>query len=229
VTIYDRALGRELPFYRQEGRLYVVGKPGSEYEVRIRNRTGGEILGVVSVDGVNAIGGETADWGQSGYVLGPGQQHHIAGWRKSLQRVAAFFFTRHDNAYAARTGRPDHVGVIGVALFRKKAEAAARIDDGAAERLDASSADAASEAAVQAQDGVDSRKSAAPEPRLGTGHGRSRYAPVTYTMFERATAEPEEVVAIHYDTYRNLVALGVIERPRLADPFPGRFVPDPPR
>jgi len=221
VAIYDPALGQELPFYRHEGRFYVVGKPGHEYEVRIRNRTRGEQLGVVSVDGVNAISGETADWSQSGYVLGPGEHHQIAGWRKSLQRVAAFFFTRHDNAYAPRTGRPDHVGVIGVALFRKKAEAA--------ERQSAGRANAESESPAPARDGVDARKSAAPEPGLGTGHGRSRSAPVTYTTFERATVEPEEIVAIHYDTYRNLAARGVIQRPRIADPFPGRFVPDPPR
>jgi hypothetical protein len=40
------------------------------------------------------------------------------------------------------------------------------------------------------------------------------------------------VITIYYDTYRNLVAQGVIrERPRYAhpapNPFPGSFVPDP--
>jgi hypothetical protein len=38
---------------------------------------------------------------------------------------------------------------------------------------------------------------------------------------------PEEVIAIHYDTYRNLVAMGVIRALRIATPFPGQFVPDP--
>lgn len=229
VAIYDRALGRLLPFYRHDGKFYVVGKPGNEYEVRVHNRTGGEILGVVSVDGVNAVSGETADWRQSGYVLAPGQRHDIAGWRKSLQRVAAFFFTRHDNSYAARTGRPDHVGVIGVALFRKKADAPARMDSGAADRQETGAADEASEPSVPGPSALNSRKSGPSEAQLGTGHGRSRYAPVTYTTFERATADPEEIVTVYYDTYRNLVARGVIGQPRVADPFPGRFVPDPPR
>jgi hypothetical protein len=48
-----------------------------------------------------------------------------------------------------------------------------------------------------------------------------------YARFERATERPEEVIAIHYDTHSNLVALGVIRTPRLATPFPGQFVPDP--
>jgi len=36
-----------------------------------------------------------------------------------------------------------------------------------------------------------------------------------------------EVIAIRYDTYSNLVAMGVIRAPRIASPFPGQFVPDP--
>jgi hypothetical protein len=35
------------------------------------------------------------------------------------------------------------------------------------------------------------------------------------------------VIAIHYDTYSNRVAMGVIRAPRIATPFPGQFVPDP--
>jgi hypothetical protein len=34
-------------------------------------------------------------------------------------------------------------------------------------------------------------------------------------------------VTIHYDTFNNLVAMGVIRAPRIATPFPGQFVPDP--
>lgn len=63
--------------------------------------------------------GETAAPSQSGYVLQPWQSTSIEGWRKSLDRVAAFRFTRLANSYAARTGRPDDVGVIGVAVFRE--------------------------------------------------------------------------------------------------------------
>ena len=54
---------------------------------------------------------------------------------------------------------------------------------------------------------------------------------VRRVAFERATTEPGQVIAVQYDRLENLVALGVIEAPRLARsprPFPGmRFVPDP--
>ena len=94
--------------------------PGHEYAVRIRNCTGGRVLVVTSVDGVNVISGDTAVAAQSGYVLDPWASVEIAGWRKSLDRTAAFYFTDLGDSYAARTGRPQNVGVIGVAVFQER-------------------------------------------------------------------------------------------------------------
>ena len=240
VSLYDRAENRALPVYRHEGRYYVVGKPGNEYQVRVRNRAGTDILAVVSVDGVNVVSGETADWNQTGYVLGAHQGFDIKGWRKSLERTAAFFFTEHQHSYAARTGRPDNVGVVGVAMYRRKAEPQVYIPrpryggpraqaDEAGSGVGAAAENAPSSAADSA-----SAQRSAPAPQvteksLGTGHGRSETSRVTHTEFERATPAPEELVVIHYDTYNNLVAMGVIRAPRLAapTPFPGQFVPDP--
>jgi hypothetical protein len=62
---------------------------------------------------------------------------------------------------------------------------------------------------------------------LGTGHGRSETSHARYVDFERATEQPAETIAIHYDSHQNLVAMGVIrERGWHPQPFPG-FVPDP--
>ena len=68
------------------------------------------------------------------------------------------------------------------------------------------------------------------DKRLGTGHGQSETSVVRYANFERASSTPDEVIAIYYDSYRNLVAQGVIrDNARVArpHPFPGQFVPDP--
>ncbi len=243
IAIYDRAQKRTLPVYVHEGRHYVVGRPGNEYEIRMRNRQHGDILTVVSVDGVNVLTGDTADWDQGGYVLGGHQGFGIKGWRKSLDRVAAFYFTALPDSYAARTGRPDHVGVIGVAVYRKKPEPVVRYTPSPAPRAEAEAPspslarDERSDAgpAADSAAGMGARSQAGvPEPvqksaRLGTGHGRSETSPVTYTEFERATAMPAEVITIYYDSYRNLVAQGVIRAPSMArpQPFPGHFVPDP--
>src|SRR5712664_997182 len=68
-TVYDRTEARRLPVYWHQGRAYVAGKPGNEYQITLRSLREG-VLAVVSVDGVNVITGETANPAQSGYVLG---------------------------------------------------------------------------------------------------------------------------------------------------------------
>ncbi len=243
VVIYDRAQNRTLPVHVHEGRHYVVGHPGNEYEIRLRNRQRADILTVVSVDGVDVVTGDTADWQHSGYVLGPQQGFGVKGWRKSLERTAAFYFTALPDSYAARTGRPDHVGVIGVAVFRKKPEPVVQytpphVARNAAAEAAAPSAMADDRGPARDASGATSRAEA-PAPtvqksaRLGTGHGRSETSVVTYTKFERATATPAEIITIYYDSQRNLIAQGVIRAPSLArsnpvpQPFPARFVPDP--
>ncbi len=128
VDVYDRNDGQALPLHTQDGRRYIVGTPGHEYAVRIRNCTGARVLVVTSVDGVNVISGDTAAPSQSGYVLEPWGSVEIAGWRKSMERTAAFYFTDLGNSYAARTGRPDNVGVVGVAVFQEKPVSVTRSD-----------------------------------------------------------------------------------------------------
>src|SRR3954463_8097424 len=209
LSVYDRTEGRRLPVHGHAGRAYVVGKPGNEYQVSVRNRLREDVLAVVSVDGVNVVSGETANPAQTGYVLSPGQSYDILGWRKSLAETAAFYFTALPDSYAARTGRPDNVGVIGVALFRKKR---------APQPIAAP--------APSPQPRADSRR-ASP---TGTGHGRRETSYVEQVGFERATSAPAETVVLYYDSYANLVARGVIREnlalPPLPRPFPG-FVPDP--
>lgn len=226
VQVYDRSSGELLPVYSHDGRLYIAGEPRHEYELRLRNRSGGRLLAVGSVDGVNVLSGETAAPDQGGYVLDPYGTLSIAGWRKSLQRIAAFYFTALPDSYAARTGRPDDVGVIGVALFREKTWCCAR----APEPYTRDKAEAAAKPAAPAADAAASN--APMEQRLGTGHGRSEYSAAYETAFERQSETPDEVITIWYDSRRNLVAQGVIAQPRRyaqrdPNPFPGGFVPDP--
>jgi hypothetical protein len=213
----DRTEGRRLQVYRHQGRAYVVGKPGNEYQVSLRNRAGDDVLAIVSVDGVNVITGQSAAPQQSGYVLAPRGGMEILGWRKSLAETAAFYFTALPDSYAARTGRPDDVGVIGVALFRKKPVAPPAPVGQPFPGPHADSAPAAGRSA---------------EAQLGTGHGRREASHAQHVTFERASSAPAEVVTLYYDSHRNLVAKGVIREAPLAPlaplprPFPG-FVPDP--
>jgi hypothetical protein len=249
IQIVDRGRGDTLSTYRYRGASYVAGRPGDRYAVRLTNRSGGRVLVVLSVDGVNAVSGETASVGQTGYVLAPYQSAEITGWRKSYSEAAAFYFTALPDSYAARTDRPDNVGVIGAAVFRERVPepvrgwleqppsvARERAENGRMEpqrsAQGAGSADAATAAAAPPPSPAarDSRESLAKADKLGTGHGEREYSPTSQTAFERATQQPAEIVQLRYDSYANLLASGVIARPRplprQPDAFPG-FVPDP--
>jgi len=230
LTVYDRTEGRRLQVYWHQGRAYVVGKPGNEYQVSLRNRAGDDVLAIVSVDGVNVITGQTASPGQSGYVLAPRGGMDIIGWRKSMSETAAFYFTPLPDSYAARTGRPDDVGVIGVALFRKKYVAPpAPVGQPFPGPYSESSPAAGARSRDDAAAGR-AQPSKPAEAQLGTGHGRREASYAQYVNFERATSAPAEVISLYYDSYRNLVAAGVIREAvpvaPLPRPFPG-FVPDP--
>ena len=227
VEIRDHRTGEVLPVYWHDGERHVAGEPGCEYEIRLRNQGGGRILAVTSVDGVNVISGKTAAPLGSGYVLDPWSVVDIDGWRKSMAQVAAFYFTALPDSYAARTGRPDNVGVIGVALFRE-VEPIPLAEGYAHPGAPQPAAEASAERKSRAPDGL-----ARQEERLGTGHGRRLDSGATYTSFDRASDEPDEVIRIYYDSRRNLVARGIIPQPhdqfaeRRPEPFPDGFVPDP--
>ncbi|HEX4859507.1 MAG TPA: hypothetical protein VFV17_10845 [Usitatibacteraceae bacterium] len=238
VEIYDRTAQRSLPIHWHAGQAYVEGRPGNEYQIVVRNQTAEDVLAVVSVDGVNVVTGQTASPQQGGYVLDGWRRLDVSGWRKSLSRTAAFYFTELPDSYAARTGRPDDIGVIGVALFRRKPlppppvyvepEVQAFPQSAPREKSESRSYD-------RSERKMHERSDAAPQaaaPQLGTGHGRGETNYARRVEFERATPYPEEVITIRYDRRENLVAMGVIRESRHAwrqpRAFPGGFVADPP-
>lgn len=114
--------GAALPTFRQAGTTYVLGEPGERYNVRVENPTAERVEVVLTVDGRDAISGEVGDYvSQRGYLIEPWGTLLVDGFRRSLDEVAAFRFTGRRGSYSARRGTPEHVGVIGVAVFPEKA------------------------------------------------------------------------------------------------------------
>lgn len=229
LSLVDRASGQTLPVYEKDGRVFSPGQPGRRYAIRLRNASAERLLVVLSVDGVNAVSGQTAAWHQTGYVLDPWQSADISGWRKSDQQVAAFEFAALSDSYAALTGRPDQVGVIGAAVFTEAVplpQPAPQLGDAEAamsKRTEAGSLRGRADAAPAA---------AAPAERLGTAHGRREWSPVGHTAFERRSKVPAAIQEIWYDSVPNLIAAGVLPAQRVAQAraFPASpgYVPDPP-
>jgi hypothetical protein len=239
VQIVDRTTGESLPIYGHRGQRWVAGVPGHRYAISVHNRSDGRLLAVMSVDGLNVVSGETAGWDQGGYVFAPGERYEVAGWRKSQERIAAFEFAPVPDSYAARTGRAQNVGVIGVALFREAVQPEPAVSppppplEGRSDSRDRAEAPAAAKAAPGPAGAADSiARQSQERPGLGTAHGRSESSWVAFTQFERARSSPDEVITIRYDRRESLVAMGVIAPPAAApNPFPSSamgFVPDPP-
>lgn len=249
LSVVDRATGQEMRVWRHKGRLFVAGQPGARYSLRVANNTGGRVLVVMSVDGVNILTGETAGYDQRGYVFDPYERYDVSGWRKSDSQVAAFSFAAQSQSYAARTGRPFDVGVIGVAVFKEREYGPLpppRISpmpvspsepewrgrarpESSANDVEESVVTGRRAGAAAAPPAIAQRR----DERLGTAHGEREWSQVTEVAFVRATQQPAFVRRIEYDTHRNLVAAGVIPLPRYQDhrprPFPASgYVPDPP-
>jgi hypothetical protein len=239
VDLVDRDTGQWLPETPHRGDIWVAGTPGHRYAVRLTNTTSERVLVVLSVDGVNAVTGQTADPSQVGYVLAPWQSTEIAGWRKSMDDIAQFVFTDLPDSYAARTGRPRNVGVVGIAVFQEarpvtyyEYDAPPPVANGMTrDEAPAAAAPAQSRAKAAAESSV--QRSQQPQ-RLGAGHGAREWSRVERTDFVRATRSPTQVTQLRYDDYNALVSIGVYPRPRppywhdTPRAFPSGFVADPP-
>lgn len=239
VAVIDRDNGDWLPSWSWRGQQWIAGAPGHRYSVRLTNNTGERVLVVLSVDGINAVSGQTASPSQSGYVLDAWQSTEINGWRKSLDDVAQFVFTDLGDSYAARTGRPANIGVIGAAVFQERQ--IYRSPSYPAPRPYPSYppyARAENEAAKAERSAGHAREAVADTAAaqsIGTGHGAREWSPVSQTEFVRASRSPSQVVELRYDDYANLVARGVVPRyrdrayrPDSPRAFPEGFVADPP-
>lgn len=235
MEVVDSDTAQILPQHRNRRAAWVAGEPGQAYVLRVSNLSAERLLVVLSIDGINVISGETAAAGQTGYVLEPYGNATIDGWRKSMSDVAAFRFSDLPDSYAAQTGRPLDVGVIGAAVFRERPQPtlmpwpAPPVAAAESKSLQDSTRADASEKRNRSE-----MQSPSPAAQgLGTAHGERRWSPTSRTDFERASRLPQEIITLRYDDRAGLFARGIVrqDRPWLArEPrhFPNGFVPDPP-
>lgn len=233
-----RGNGEVLPTYVANGRYYVQGSAGERYTIRVSNPTPRRVEAIVSVDGLDAIDGESGDLRKRGYIVPPYGEVNIEGFRTSLSDVATFRFSSVDGSYAGLKGKARNVGVIAVALFEEREPPREQIavpvhphrhrhDDeylGGAPGADAKTAPApadraagaasksASEAAPSKRSddgGYSTAERPTYRPGLGTEFGESRYSGASYTRFERATHRPVAIAELRYNDAAGLVALGI--------------------
>lgn len=114
--------GKPVKEYSHNGKVYIEGKKGSEFSLRIKNNNSSRILAVPTADGLSVLNGKDASLDSPGYVIDGYDSLTIDGWRKSVQEVARFYFSSPEDSYRKRSEKGDNVGIIGLAVFREKEE-----------------------------------------------------------------------------------------------------------
>jgi hypothetical protein len=105
--------------YDHNETLYTEGVKGKRYAIKVRNRSPGRILAVVSVDGLDIHDGQDAAHDKDGFVIPAFDEYVFEGFRTSNEEVAAFRFGAQEKGYASKKGKARNIGVIGVAIYQE--------------------------------------------------------------------------------------------------------------
>ncbi len=209
--------GRPQPTVYWRGRTYLaVPEWGLPYQIRVTNHGSRRITAIVSVDGLSVINGRPASEEQPGYLVNPHSSIVIKGWRQNTETVAGFTFEERNRSYAAKVGRPENIGVIGLIAFEEMTTLPRELPLEQKNRTGAP----AEGLAPKGTGGT------------GTGYGEPIYSPTYEVPFVRS--HNKRTVVIYYDTAAALREAGVpvdhyVPNPN-PNPFPGdpRFVSPPP-
>jgi hypothetical protein len=113
--------GRPVRTYLHEGRYFIESREGTEYVIEVKNHLWHRVEAVVAVDGLSVMNGQKASVEDYGYVIPAYGSIKIKGYRKDLEEVGSFKFTRKEKSYAAADkGDGSNVGVIAVAVWKEK-------------------------------------------------------------------------------------------------------------
>lgn len=229
-----------------DGDTYIEGREGSAFRILVRNRTGGRVCVLPSVDGLSVMDGSPAGDSSGGYVLEAGGRVEIPGWRRGKDAVARFEFSDVkdgvDGSYVAKLGgEAAHKGVIGLTVVAERPRVRParpyrtdEIDflDRIGERrkgrmtLSASSSSLSASSATSGMSGVlrssaheDTSSLEASAQSLGTAYGREERFETSRSDFVRGDVMFR--MALFYDDERGLKRRGIdVRRPLRAKPNP---------
>lgn len=227
--------GKPLKEYMHDRKVYVEGRQGTSFSLRLKNNSWQRKLFVPSIDGLSVMNGEDCDYQSGGYIVRPHSSITIEGWRVSDSEVAEFYFSSPSDSYRKRMQRGNNLGVIGVAVFDEKFKMPEFVITTSASNGDWSpqcTYTCSSAPSAYAMNASLSTRSASVKSNLGTGWGKSQRSEVVSVEFEQ-TNHPAEVFEIFYNTREQLERMGINfkKEPLYVSPqaFPGKFCPPPTR
>lgn len=123
IIVKDRPIDE----YLHEGRTFVEGRKGSDFELSFKNTSKSRVLVVPSVDGLSPLDGQTAGPESRGYIVAAGATLVIPGWTITDDQVAKFIFENKEKSYGSHTdGGTTNAGVVGVLVYAEKQEPKAK-------------------------------------------------------------------------------------------------------
>ena len=114
--------GGSVKEYEHQGQVFIEGKKGTEFSIRVKNNTHKRCLAVITVDGKSIIDGAPGNLDTGGgYIVNAYSSATIPGWRLNNDAVAKFVFSDPGESYVAQSDDDaeamNNIGVIGCAMF----------------------------------------------------------------------------------------------------------------
>lgn len=229
--------GKPAKEYMHDGRVYVEGRQGTQFSLRLRNNTSSRKLFVPTIDGLSVLDGKDASFDSRGYIVGAYSTTTIDGWRTSDSEVAQFYFSTPKESYRRRSGKGKNIGIIGCAVFDENIRQAAPIyfhSSSTAGWFDMPTMKTTSSSLLRSCDSMSLCAAASSMPvsnDLGTGFGEAKRSEVISVEFDREPHGPSTVFEIYYNTREQLERLGVrlTREPAYTNAFPGEYCRPPKR
>ena len=203
---------------------YIEGREGSNFSLRIHNRSPRRILAIPSVDGLCVLDGKPAGAESRGFIMEAGETLDVPGWMVDRETVARFVFsgTRdgEDRSYVAQIGGDTaHKGVLGVLVVEERRPPRPRADDGAF-ALSAAGVLRSRPLAMMSASKASSVHEDTAAQGLGTGFGEASEFRTRAGRFERGAVSTR--IDLYYDDARGLKRRGIdVSRP--VSPRPSAF------
>lgn len=107
--------------YPHDGLVFVEGRAGSEYTIRLRNNSSAKACFIVSVDGLSILNGKECGSDSPGYILSPWATLDVACYKVDDATGAKFVFGAKEKSYSAEVGKgTTNVGVIAALVYREQ-------------------------------------------------------------------------------------------------------------
>lgn len=231
VSVLINDVPQQLYRRPSDGKIFVAGRPGEVYKLRVRNLLSQRAEVLNTVDGMNTLREELGDLELSkGLVFPAKHESCFTGWRLNNEETRQFIFGSPAGSVADMAVQTtENTGVIGFGVYKERVWRPGKSGQSLHYGRLSSSLPPAGGGASPAE-GVTTIASnnaqadvteaavamASPSPGLATHIGEKQYDPVRPTTFSRSGTP--DVLVIGYDTEEALRDIMGAPEP---NPFPG--------